>query len=81
MGSVTAAVRRDLGDRVDTALGQAALVLAQQLDDVVEPTPAATLTRELRLLLAEIDSRTPAAARSGLDELRERRAARGAAAG
>ncbi len=81
MGSVEAAVRRELGGRVESALGQAAIALARQLDGVVDPTPAATVARELRLVLAEIDSRMPAVARSGLDDLRARRAAREKAAG
>ena len=80
MGVVEARVCRDLGERADTGLGQAALVLARHLDEVIDPTPAATVARELRLLLAEIDAKNPAVTRSGLDDLRARRAAREKAA-
>ena len=81
MGSVEVAVRAQLGERVELALGQAALVLARQLDECVDVGPLATLARELRLMLADIEARSPAVVRSGLDELRARRAAREEAAG
>ena len=81
MGPVELALRRDLGDRAESVLGQAAIAIARRLDAEMESTPAASAARELRLLLAEIDRRVPVTARSAVDDLRARRAARGQASG
>ena len=74
-GPVERAVFSDLAERVSSGLGQAALVLALELDRS-EDASMATVARELRLLLVEIDRLKPAESRSDLDDLRARRAAR-----
>ena len=74
-GPVERAVSSDLAERVSSGLGQAALVLARELDRS-EDASMATVARELRLLLVEIDRLKPAESRSDLDDLRARRAAR-----
>lgn len=81
VGPVEDAVRRELGDRAGSALGLMAATLARQLDDAGDPTPAATVARELRLLLVEIDRVAPAQTRSVVDDLRARRASREKASG
>jgi hypothetical protein len=74
-GPVERAVSSDLAERASSGLGQAALVLARELDRS-EDASMATVARELRLLLVEIDRLVPAESRSDLDDLRARRAAR-----
>jgi len=74
-GPVERAVSSDLGGRANSGLGQAALVLARELDRS-EDASMATVARELRLLLVEIDRLVPQESRSDLDDLRARRAAR-----
>ena len=81
LGPVEAAIRRDLADRSESALVQAAFAIARRLDVETESAPAASVARELRLLLAEIDRQVPVTARSAVDDLRARRAARGQASG
>ena len=87
-GSVVRAVRRDLrrlppDDRTCT-LAASALTLARLLDeaDEVDPdkrlTAAAQAARELRGTMGELMKGAPKA-RSGIDDLRARRAARAAA--
>jgi len=80
MGPVEAAVRVDLAERVRSALGQAALVLARHLDEAGEAAAATQAARELRLLLTEIWRTSAPAARGEIDDLRARRAERERAA-
>lgn len=86
-GPVTLAVRRDLrrlpvADR-GCALAASALALARLLDEADEVDPdkrmasAAQAARELRGTMADLMKNAPKA-RSGIDELRARRAARAA---
>lgn len=84
-GGVLEATRRELdeADRLNTALGQAAMVLARRVDasDRDAGSAAAAVTREWRAMLAEA-VKGSAAQSSPLDrardELAKRRAARGA---
>lgn len=81
---VVAATRRELEDaeRLETALGQAALVLARRVEsDRDTGSAAAALTREWRATLAEAVKGAGAQASPldrARDELARRRAARGA---
>ena len=86
-GPVELAVKRDLrrlpaADR-RTALAASALTLARLLDEAAEVDPdkrmtaAAQAARELRATVGELLKNAPAA-RSGIDDLRARRAARAA---
>jgi hypothetical protein len=86
-GNVERAVRRDLRrlpvDDRSGALAASALTLARLLDQSgdVDPdkrlAPAAQAARELRSTMTELMKNAPKA-RSGIDELRSRRAARAA---
>jgi len=84
-GPVTLAVRRDLrrlppAERA-SALAASALTLARLLDNPVSGDPdkrlgaAAQAARELRVTMTELLKAAPKA-RSGIDDLRARRAAR-----
>lgn len=73
--SVAAATRSALeaAKRTDTPLGQAALVLAERLDDAdTAPTALANIGRELRLTLADALANATTAA-DPIDELKARR--------
>jgi hypothetical protein len=84
LGAVAAATSRELSDaeRLDTALGQAALRLAERLDSGRETgAAAAAVTRELRATLADAlkgATRVQSPVEAARDELARRRAARGA---
>ena len=79
-GPVESAVLLELGDRAESALGQVAVALARRLDSA-EDHQAAAMARELRILISEIMKWMAPSARSDLDELRARRASRGAVEG
>lgn len=73
--SVLDAAREALiaAERIDTPLGQAALVLAEKLDDPdTAPTALANIGRELRLTLADALANATMAA-DPIDELKARR--------
>jgi hypothetical protein len=76
VGANEKAVLQDLDTRRETAYGQLAVTLARELDVASDPSAAAMVARELRLLLVEINKSVPEVARSELDDLRARRAAR-----
>lgn len=79
-GSVERATRRQLSQACisiqDSGLAAAVVALARAMDGTVDPRELAALERGLRLALAELGKTRPAAAGSGLDELRARREAR-----
>lgn len=79
---IVAAVRRELevGERLDSALGQQALALAEQIASGYQSGSAiATLSRELRAVMAEALADAPRAD-DALDELAKRREAKAAGA-
>jgi len=83
-GAVERAVRADLrrlsSQDAKSALAVTALTLARQLDLADTPQAAAVVGRELRITLVALAKLAPATARSGIDELRDRRATRQQAA-
>ena len=70
-------------ERVDAALAGVPqdwrTSLAQTLASAMDGEPNASMARELRSVMADIDAEKPQAGGTGLDELERRRAARGAA--
>ena len=83
-GPVVTAVRRDLrrlpeGDRAG-ALAAQALKIALILDEAADAAEVPAAARELRITMTELLKLAPKA-RSGIDEIRARRAKRAEAAG
>ena len=75
LGAVTARELEDAG-RLDTVLGQAALVLARRIESPMETGASiASMTKQLRETLADA-LKGAAMAADPLDELRNRRAAK-----
>lgn len=81
LGLVGRALLADLRARGQdgSALGRTALALASHVDFGVETQAVTAAARELRLVLTEI-MKIPSEARSGIDDLRARRAEREKAA-
>lgn len=80
LGPVEAAVAADVDGRGSESLRQAALAVARAMDETTAARDMASLSKELRATLAEIDSQTEEPTADGVDDLAAKRDARRAAA-